>query len=122
MAAQRTFRVFSDIQNFEIRIPRIVHQETPYQRLPLSKDQLDRLCRLKQSDLPGHNSQDAGFVSAGDKAWRRRIRKKAAQARSSSFGEEDACLALKLEDPTVNIWLPSQIACIVYEVLCWKIV
>lgn len=58
----------------EFCFKRIVNQELTDEGLPFLQNQLNRFCRLNQSNLPGYNSQDACLVSAGDQSRWRRLR------------------------------------------------
>jgi len=71
--AKRAGRVLPDRKLLEFRLEGIVNQKLTDQRLPFSQDKFNGLCRLNQSNLPGYNSQDTCFVSAGDQTRRRRF-------------------------------------------------
>ena len=66
-----------DRKRLEFRLEGMVNQKLTDQRFPLLQDKFNGLCRLNQSNLPGHNSQDTCFVSAGNQAWRGRFREEA---------------------------------------------
>jgi hypothetical protein len=75
--AERTGRTLPDWKCLEFHIKRIVNQKLTNQRLPFFENQFNGFCRLNQSNLPGHNSQDTCFVSGGDETGRRRFREEA---------------------------------------------
>ncbi len=66
LVAKGARRIFSYNKSFEFCFERIVNQELTDEWLPFSQNQLNGLCSLNQSNLPGYNSQDACLVSAGD--------------------------------------------------------
>lgn len=117
-----TRRILPYWKRFELRIQGMVNQKLTNQRLPFLQNEFDRLRCLNQSDLPGHNSQDTCFVSAGDQTWRRRFGKEATQTRPSLFGKEDTRLALELKNTTINIRLPCKKGDIVHQILRRKVV
>ena len=100
----------------------MVNQELADQRFPFFQNQLDGFCSLDQSDLPGHNSQDTCFVSAGHQTRRGRFRKEAAQTRPSLFWKKDAGLSFKLENASLNIRLPGKERSVVHQILRRKVI
>ena len=100
----------------------MVHQELADQGFPFFQNQLDRLCSLNQSNLPGYNSQDTCFVSAGNQTRRRRFRKETTQTGPSLFWKKDTGLAFKLEDASINIRLPCKERSVVHQILRWEII
>ena len=100
----------------------MVHQELADQGFSFFQNQLDGLCSLNQSHLPGYNSQDACFVSAGDQPWRGRFRKETTQARPPLFWEKNTGLAFKLKDASINIRFPREERSVVDEILRREII
>ena len=100
----------------------MVDEKLTDEGLPFLQDDLNRLRGLNQSDLPGHNSQDTCFVSAGDETGRRGLRKEATQTGTSSLGEEDAGLPLKLEATSINKRFTRKKGGIVHQVLRREVV
>jgi hypothetical protein len=72
--------------------------------------------------LPGHNSQDTCFVSAGNQTGRGRFRKKTTQTGPSVFWKKDAGLAFKLENASINIRLLCEERSVVDQILRWEII
>ncbi len=66
LIAERTGRILLHREEPEFDIQGIIDQKLADQRFSNVQDEFDRLCRLKQPNLPGYNSQDARLVSAGD--------------------------------------------------------
>jgi hypothetical protein len=106
----------------EVRFPGVIDQELAHKGRSFFQDEFDRLCRLKQSDLSRDNSQDAGFVSAGDQPRRRRFGKEAAEAGPALFWKEDADLAFKLKDSAEDVRLSCKKTGVVDQVFCREVV
>jgi hypothetical protein len=120
--AKRAGRMLPDGKRIEFCLEGMVNQKLTDQRLPLPQDKFNGLRCLNQSNLPGHNSQDACFVSAGDQTWRRRFRKKTPQAGPSFFWKEDTGLALELKNASVDIGLSCEKSGIIHQIFGWKVV
>ena len=120
--AKGTGRIFPDLERLEFRFQGMVNQELSDQGFPFSQNQLDRFGSLNQSNLPGHNSQDTCFVSAGNETRWGRFRKEATQTGPPVFWKKDAGLAFKLEDTSVNVGLPCEEGSVIDEIFRWEIV
>jgi len=102
LIAQGTGRVLLNRKESEFHFQRIIDQELPDQRFSFLQNEFDCLCGLNQTNLPGYNSQDTCFVSAGDKTGWRRLWKKAPQTGASITGRKNARLSFKLKYPAKN--------------------
>ena len=122
LIAERARRVLPDRKGSKLRFQCLVNQKLTDQGFPFPQDKLNDLRRLNQSNLPGHNSQDTGLVSAGDQTRGRRFWKETAQARTSNFGGKDAGLTFKLENTSVDIRFSCKEGGIIHEILRWEVV
>ncbi len=122
LIAERAFGILSDLEIPKFHIHRIVDQKLSHQGLSLFQNEFDRFGSLYQSNLPGHNSQDACLVSAGDQTWRRWLREKATQTRPPFFWGKDAGLAFELENSPINVGLPSKKRSIIDEIFRGKVI
>jgi hypothetical protein len=122
LIAKRTGWIFSDRKCHEFRVQRTVNQELTDQRLPFFQNELNGLCCLNQSNLPGYNSQDTCLVSTGNQTWRRRLGKETTQTGTSIFWKKNAGLPFNLEDSSINIGFPCKESGIIDEIFRRKIV
>src|SRR6266571_1030561 len=62
-ATEWTVRIAPDADLAEPHRQRIVHQQAPYQRLPLADNELDRFRRLDDPNHPGQHTQDPDLTA-----------------------------------------------------------
>src|SRR6266478_6146156 len=120
-SAHRAVRILAQLELAEFHPESVKQQQASHEIFPAAEDQLDRFHRLDGADDSGQNAEDAAFRAGRHKPRRRRLRIKAAVARTIGHAENGG-LPLKPENRTVHVWLSQQNAGVIDEIARRKIV
>src|SRR5438874_7033814 len=97
-------------------------KQTGGKRVPGADNQLQRFCRLDESDDPPEHTEHARFRAARRGAGRWRFREQAAVTRPSEMRRENARLAFETKNRAIDIWLAREDTNVVRKIASWEII
>src|SRR5205814_8913090 len=98
LAAERTERVFAELELAELHIERVEQEQTADERTPFAQRDFQDLRGLDTADDARQHTEHAAFGATGHHARRRWFGIEAAITRPAQVRREDAGLAFEAED------------------------